>query len=97
MSGVQTVVGAAGIGLIAANEWTSGDRGVFRGVLWDKGANPAAAHKAVVRLGGELLFVLVAVIIAGLGGHWALAVGAAIAALWVLWLINRGSPKARTP
>lgn len=83
------LVGAAGAGLLLANEWAGPNRGVLGGILWDKGADPAEAHAALKRLAGELLFLTVLVLLAGIGGGWATATLAAIAALWVLWLINR--------
>lgn len=88
MNGTQTVVAAGAVGLLAVNEWTNKDKGVFGGVLWN-GTNPPAAHAALVRLGGELLFVLVLVILAGTGGSWPATAGAIVAGLWVLFLIRR--------
>lgn len=97
MDGTQGLVGLAGVGLIVANEWSSADRGVLGGVLWTKGTDPAVAHKALVRLGGELLFVTVAVVLAGVSGTWSAVVLVALVALWVLWLINRkGAPAPAT-
>lgn len=98
MDGTQTVVAAAAVGLLAANEWTNSDRGVFGGVLWN-GSDPAAAHAALVRVGGELLLVFVLVILAGLNGSWPMTVGAIVAALWVLFLMRRstGTAKAAGP
>lgn len=89
MDGAQSLVGVGAAGLLLANEWHSADRGLFGGVLWSKGTDPTEAHKALVRVGGELVFILVAIMLAGVSSTWAAVVGVMVAALWVLWLINR--------
>lgn len=93
MDGTQTLVGLGAVGLLAANEWTGPDRGLFGGVLWN-GKDATQAHKAMVRLLGELLFVVVLVVLAGLNGSWPTLVAVTVAALWVLFLINRNTKKA---
>lgn len=85
-----SLVGFAGAGLFAANEWTGPDRGIFSGVLWH-GEDPDQAHKALVRVAGELVLLGVLVVLAGQGGAWTTFALAVIASLWVLWLINRNS------
>ena len=95
MDGTQTLVGLAGVGLVLANEWdpvtgsaSATDRGVFSGVLWN-GTNPAGAHQALVRVGGELAAVLVAVTVAGLGSPYSTTIAVLFAALWILYLMKR--------
>jgi hypothetical protein len=88
VNGTQQAIGAAAVGLLFVNEWTSPDRGVLGGVLWN-GSNPTEAHSALTRLAGELIFVGGAIILSGIGGAWTTGVAAIVAALWVLWAINR--------
>lgn len=90
MTGTQTIAGLAGAGLIVTNWWTGNQHAPIVGVL-SKSANGkqlAAAHTSLVEIGGELVFVLVAVVIAGTGPGAGKAVVAAIAALWILWAIH---------
>ena len=99
MTGAQTLAGAAGAGLVLVNEWQGDGRRALAGVVWDRDADPAAARAALVRIGGELLFVVVAVVLAGLGGHWPAFITAMLVALWVLWAVNRhgGGRAPKTP
>jgi len=93
VSGTQALVGAAGVGLIAANAWTGQQRGQLAAVLGPDGApggtNTTQAHAAAKAIGAELLGVLVLVLVAGVGdgaGHACLAI---LAALWIVYLLNR--------
>lgn len=94
MNGAQTVAAAAGASLVGVNFWTGPQRKAFtRGAL-SSSASPAqeeSAHKALVQLAGELVFVGVAVLIAG-GSSKAGGIAVAVfAALWILWLIKHYS------
>jgi hypothetical protein len=87
----QTFVGAAGLGLVAANYWTGAARHDFAGGALTAGANAAqtaAAHKTLKILAVELLFVGGAVLIAGQSPAAGAAMSAMIAALFVLWAIH---------
>jgi hypothetical protein len=96
--GAQTLVGLAGTGLIAANlafpapnAATANDGHALTSILTSHGSSQGDAHTALVHLGAELAFVIVGVVLAGVSHAWAMAVGLAIAALWVLWAMNRYS------
>jgi hypothetical protein len=87
MTGQQTVVAAGGVGLILANMWVGNNSqraeisGIFSG-------NGPSAHSTLVTLAGEMLFVLIATILAGLSSSWGNAIAVAIVALFVIWSIN---------
>lgn len=97
MDGLQALVGLGGAGLLLANEWRSPDRGLLGGVLWSKGTDPSEAHGALLRLGGEVVFLIVAVVLAGVSSTWATLVVVMLIALWVLWLINRKGAQQPAP
>lgn len=89
MNGKQSVVAAGGVGLIVANFWTGPGRPAIVGGLFDKNGDPAAAHAQIKMLGGELLFVAVAALLAGISDGWGSAMAVLVVALFVLWAINR--------
>lgn len=87
MTGTQSVVAAGGIGLIVANMWTGTQRKELAAIF----GGPAASvppHTALVQLAGEMLFVVVATILAGLSSNWGTAMAVAIVGLFILWAIN---------
>lgn len=86
MTGTQSLVGLGGLGLVLVNFWTSTQRTAIHDVL--AGQATSAAHKEIVTVGGELVFVAIATALAGLGGSWATAIAVAIVGLWVLWLLQ---------
>lgn len=91
MNGAQTLVGAGGVALVATNFWTGGQRGSVSAGLFGSG-DPGVAHKALLTLGGEMIFVVVLTILAGLGDTWGAAMAVAIVGLWILWAINHYAP-----
>lgn len=93
MSGTQALIGAAGVGLVAANVWTGKQHGQLAAVLSGSGTpgadNTTQAHAAAKKIGAELLGVLVLVLAAGVGdsaGHACLAI---LLCLWVVFLLNK--------
>ena len=93
MSGKSNLVGAGGIGLIAANFWLGGARKTV-GAGLVKGAQPGTAtnaHTEIKKVAAELLFVGVAVLIASVNDTAATAMLAVIVALFVLWSIHHFS------
>jgi hypothetical protein len=104
MDGTQALVGLAGIGLVAVNAWTGPDKAYLSSMLFTntETTDPtleAKNHAALVKIGGELLFVVVATVVAGVSGTWSTTVLVALVALWALWLINRkgGGVQATAP
>lgn len=94
MNTQQTIVAAAGAGLVGVNFWTGPQRkAVTSGALNSSASSKqeGTAHTSIVQLAGELLFVGVAVLLAGAGGKAGSIVVAMIAALWILWLIKHYS------
>lgn len=87
MSGTQQLVGAAGLGLVAVNAWTT-QRVDFRGVFGD--GDIGQAHKAAKEVGAELIGVAVLVLVAGASQGGAQAALAVLACLWLVWLMRRG-------
>lgn len=88
MTGKQTLVGAGGVGLVLVNYWTSETRSVVSGGLFTPGGDTGAAHRSLAVLGGELLFVMVATVLAGMSDSFGSVMVAVIAALFVLFAIN---------
>lgn len=88
MTGQQTIVATGGLGLVVLNYWTGPNRATVAGGLFNPGGNTTAARKALVSLGGELLFVVVASVLAGISDSWGTAMVAVIVALFILWAIN---------
>lgn len=90
MNGKQELVAAGGLALVGVNFWTSSQRSAVAGTVWSK-KDPAASHKVLLAVGGEL--VLVAVLTATAGSP--VAANAAIAiivALWILWAMKAVHP-----
>lgn len=83
----QSLVAAGGIGLIVANYWTGPARSTITGGLFGSG-DTGAAHSQLGVMVGELLFVIVAAILAGISDAWGTAMVAVIAALFILWSIH---------
>lgn len=94
-SGKQTLVAAGGLGLIAANFWLGGARQTVNAGLFTPGAAPGMAtnaHTEIKRIALELLFVGVAVLIAGVSDGASSAMLAVIVGLFILWSINHFAP-----
>lgn len=93
MNGAQTLVGIGGLGLIAVNYWTGSQRAPVTSILSTQPSTQqlAQSHGALVEIGGEFLFVLVAVVLSGTSDGLGKALVAVIVALWVLWGINHYS------
>jgi hypothetical protein len=88
MTGKQTFVGAGGLALVAADFWTSPDRGTVSGGIFNPGGNVTQAHTVLKKLFGELAFVIVATVLAGLGDSWGSAMAAVVVGLFILFAIN---------
>lgn len=94
MNSSQTIAAVAGAGLVGVNFWTGPQRKAFAGGALSSSANAKAqqtAHATIVQLAGELVFVGVAVLLAGAGGKAGAIVVAVFTALWLLWLIKHYS------
>jgi hypothetical protein len=94
-SGKQTLIGAGGAGLLLVNFWTGPDRATVQAAILNPHASPAqrsAGHAELVKFGAALLVLVGAVIAAGVSDAFGTAAAYALAALWVLWLINRTAP-----
>lgn len=90
-SGVQNLVGASGVGLIAANYWLGGSRQTVSAGTASAGATQAqttAAHKQIKVIGAELLFVVVATMIAGTSDAAAQLMLAVMVGLGLLYAIQ---------
>jgi hypothetical protein len=96
MTGKQTFVGAAGLALIAANFWGSEAHATISGGIFNPGGNTAAAHGSLAVLGGELLFVIVGTVLAGMSDMWGSLMAATVVALFVLFAINHYGSGAKT-
>lgn len=95
MSASQNLVGAGGVGLIAANFWLGGSREIVAGGTTNPSATAAqtdAAHKQLKVVAAELFFVVVATIIAGTSDTAGMAMLAVIVALAILWSIHHYAP-----
>jgi hypothetical protein len=88
MTGKQTFVGAGGAGLVLLNFWTSPARQTVSSGVFTNSGDTAATHKSLAVLGGELLFVIVATLLAGMGDSFGSLMVAVIVALFVLFAIN---------
>lgn len=91
MDGKQSVVAVGGVGLVLANYWIGGARGKVSAGLFNPGGDVAGAHRQLVTFAGELLFVGVATVLAGVSDSWASAMVAVIVGLWILWAIHHYS------
>jgi hypothetical protein len=78
------------VGLVVANFWFGGSRSAVSAGLFGSG-DPGVAHKALIALGGEMLFVIVATVLAGISSTWAATMTFVIVALAILWAINHYS------
>lgn len=87
MTGAQTLVGAGGVGLVAANFWFGGSHQTVSAGLFGSG-DPGAAHSALLGLGGEMLLVVVLTVLAGLSDAWGTAMAVVVVGLAILWAIN---------
>jgi hypothetical protein len=99
VNGTQQLVGLGGMGLIAVNFWTGEQRGQIVPAITGSG-NVANAHGAFKEVGAELLFVIIATVLAGLGGGWGTGMVAVIVALFILWGIThygKASSTTTTP
>lgn len=86
MNGAQQIVGLGGMGLIAVNFWTGDQRADIGPLLAGKSA--PNSHGAFREIGAELLFVVIATALAGLGGGWGTAMAAVVVGLFILWGIQ---------
>jgi hypothetical protein len=96
VNGKQQVVAVGGAGLILVNFWLTGSRqtvsaGIFNNNATD--AQTSAAHTELKKFGAELLFVGVATLLAGLSNNAGTAMVAIIAALFIVWAMNRYATK----
>lgn len=91
MNGAQTAAGAVGLGLVAADFWTSQQRPTITAGIFGTGASAADAHRQLKLVGAELLFVAVAVLVAGISDQAGKAMVAVLVALAVIWAINHYS------
>jgi hypothetical protein len=89
----STVVGLGGIGLVGLNFWDGTQRQQIAPILSGKGS-VADAHGAFKELGEELVFVVIATVLAGLSNSWGVGMTAVIVGLLIIWSINRTSSKA---
>ena len=100
MDGTQSLAGAAGVGLLLTNLWTSPDRHTLTAGAFNASAPTAAttaAHDVLKRYAGAALAIAAAVVLAGTSPTAGKAVLAVFAALWLLWLIlHYGGGAART-
>lgn len=87
MNGSQQIVGLGGMGLIAVNFWTGTQRSEVVPIITG-GGSVASAHSAFKELGAELLFVVIATVLAGVDGGWGTGLVAVIVGLFILWGIN---------
>lgn len=90
MNAQQNIVGAAGLGLVAANFWTKQRAAVSAGAFNSSASSAASekGHEALVTIGAELLFVGVATLLAGASASFGNAMIAVVIALGILWIIN---------
>lgn len=92
----QQLIGAAGVGLIAANFWTGSNKAAI-GVLTKGDATSdqiTASHAALKAIGLEVLFVAVAVLIGGASNQLGTAMLTMIVALFVVWAITHFAKKS---
>jgi uncharacterized membrane protein YuzA (DUF378 family) len=87
MTGSQTLVGAGGVALVAANFWFGPSKKTVSAGLFGNG-DPATAHKGLAGMAGQMVFVIVATILAGLSDTWATVMTLVIVGLAILWAIN---------
>jgi hypothetical protein len=90
MSGSQQLVGAAGLGLVVANAYTS-QRAELSG-LWSAQGDLSQAHTAAKQIGLETLGVGGLVLVAGVSNGAARTCLAVLGCLWVVFLMTRSAP-----
>lgn len=95
MDGGQAFVGAAGVGLVLTDYWLGSARSAISGSIFGSG-NTVQAHGDLKVLGGELLFVVIATVLAGISTSWASVMAVVIVALWILWTIHWSTTKGAT-
>lgn len=89
------VVGATGATLVLLNTWTGPGRAQLNG-LFDSNASPAdtqTAHQEMIKIAASLLFVGALTLIAGESAQAGNVAMAIIAALFIVWSINRYAKK----
>lgn len=91
MTGKQQLVGAAGVGLVLLEFWTSDAHSVITGGLFGS-SSPTAGHSALKTFALELVFVGGATLIAGVSDGWANAMLALLVGLGLLFAINHPHP-----
>lgn len=89
----QTLVGGVGLGLVAANYWTSSHKTVSAGLFNPNAGASAeqAAHTELFKLGLELLVVGALTLIAGTSPAAATGALAIVVALAIVWAIKHYS------
>lgn len=98
MNGKQELVAVAGLALVGLDLWKGKARHDIGGILT---ANPKAgaigtAHRDLVGIAAELIFVGALVLIAGMNDQLGTAAIAIIVALFVLWLMLHTSSSSST-
>lgn len=89
MNTKQDIVAAAGMGLIIADFWLGNSRApIAAGIFGRAGGSAGNAHADLKKYAGELLFVAVATLIAGVSDGAGSAMIAVMVALGVLWSIH---------
>lgn len=89
MTGLQNVVGFGGAGLVFANFWLGGKRHeIANGLFGSASGNTTTAHGDLLTLGAEMLFVIVATVLAGISDAWASIMAVIVVGLWILWAMN---------
>lgn len=94
MAGYQTVVGLGGMALVGLNFWDGPQRAKIAPVITG-GGSASAAHSEFKQLGAELVFVVIATVLAGLNGNWGMGMAAVIIALFILYGINKTTAPAK--
>lgn len=87
--GTQQIVGLGGAGLIAVNFWTGSQRKAVADGLFQKGSDTSKSHADLTQLGAEILFVVVATVLAGVSDSWANAMALVIVGLFIVWALNK--------
>lgn len=89
MNTKQDVVAVAGMGLILADFWLGNSRTpIAAGIFGRPGGNAGTAHADLKKYAGELLFVAIATLVAGLSDSAGSAMLALMTALGVIWSIQ---------
>jgi hypothetical protein len=94
-SGQQQIVALGGAGLIVGNFWLGPERRVLADGLFHSSATDAeqaAAHAALKKIGGSVVFLLVATIMAGISNTWGRVMAATVLGLLLVWAVNATRP-----